>query len=254
MTLIIGILCSDGVVIAADSAATYATAGMPTIWQQTQKIEISDGSLIVASAGSVGLSQRSKQAISELWLKSAFSGKNAVQAGGIIGEALKQHLLVELNAAQIARNVVGKSAVDGAVSLCMVALPVNKVPALIQFNECGAPEVATSDLQFVSLGSGQLTADPFLAFLRDRFWPNRQPLLSEGIFAAYWTLDYAISHSPGGLARPIHIAVLEKIKDSWKPRRLTEDELSDHEQQIRSIETYLSNYPKTRTTDPLPTP
>jgi hypothetical protein len=255
MTLIVGILCSDGVVIAADSAATYGAAGQPTIAQPTQKIEISESAVIMASAGAVGLSQRAKHAIAELWRGGKFSGKNAVEAGVIIGNALKEHLLVELEAAQLARNVIGKAAIDGAVCVCMVGLPVSKTPALIQFNECGAPEVATGDLQFVSLGSGQLTADPFLAFLRDRFWPNRQPVLSEGIFAAYWTLDYAISHSPGGLAHPIHVAVLEKGKDGWKPRRLTDAELDDHRQQIRAIEGYLSNYPKSgSTTEPPPTP
>ncbi len=38
MTLIIGIKCSDGIVMGADGAATFATLGQPTIRQETKKL------------------------------------------------------------------------------------------------------------------------------------------------------------------------------------------------------------------------
>lgn len=256
MTLVVGILCSDGVVVAADSAATYGASGQPTIAQAANKIEIIEAKLIIACSGVVGLSQRFHDSLSTLWKTGKFSGKNAVESGPIIGEAFKKHLGAEMNIAQVAKNVVGMVAISNATCLAVVAMPLSKTPALIHFNELGGPEVASPDLQFIAIGSGQLAADPFLAFLRDRFWPSRQPTLAEGKFAAYWTLHYAISHSPGGLAHPIHVAILEQASGNWHARLLTPAEIEQHQENIEGVEKYLSEYPTVGATseeDPMPT-
>ena len=256
MTLIVGILCKDGIVVAADSAATYGSLGQPTISQLTKKITILDKSVIVACSGAIGLAQRFIDEVSLLWRGNAFSGGTPVAAGTRIGTRLKEHITPEMHVAQYARNVVGPSAVSNATCLTITALPVSKVPTLIQFTEIGSPEVATATLPFVSIGSGQATADPFLAFLRSLFWPHREPLLADGIFAALWTLRHAIAHTPGGLAHPIDIAVLEKQGATWSARMLTSEELQEHEQNIHAAEEALINFkaPKMEPLEPPPTP
>jgi 20S proteasome alpha/beta subunit len=40
MTLIIGIKCSDGIVMGADGAATFGSLGQQTIRQGTKKLEV----------------------------------------------------------------------------------------------------------------------------------------------------------------------------------------------------------------------
>jgi hypothetical protein len=244
MTLIVGILCRDGVVVAADSAATYGALGQPTISQPTKKIDIVDGSVIIACSGAIGLAQRFGNEITQLWRSSAFAGGNAVTAGVKIGERLKAHIAPEMNVAQFARNVVGTSAVQQATCLSIVAMPLTKNPSLIQFSEIGSPEVATVDLPFVSIGVGQTTADPFLAFLRALFWPSpkQPPLLADGIFAALWTLKHAIAHTPGGIAAPIDIAVLEPQSSKWVARMLSNEERQEHEQNIAGAEEALRRY------------
>jgi hypothetical protein len=256
MTLIVGILCKDGIVIAADSAATYAALGQSTISQLTKKITIIDKSVVVACSGAIGLSQRFVEEITQLWRGNAFSGATSVAAGTKIGAKLKEHITPEMHVAQFARNVVGQSAVANATCLSITALPVNKVPTLIQFTEIGSPEVASGNLPFVSLGVGQTTADPFLAFLRSLFWRDREPLLADGIFAALWTLKHAIAHAPGGLALPIDIAVLEQPSGKWAARMLSAEELQEHEQNIQSAQEALVNYkaPKAEKLEPPPTP
>jgi 20S proteasome alpha/beta subunit len=256
MTLIVGILCKDGVAVAADSAATYGALGQPTISQLTKKITIVDKSVIVACSGAIGLSQRFVEDITQLWRGNAFSGSTPVAAGTKIGAKLKEHIVPEMNVAQFARNVVGQSAISNATCLTITALPVSKAPTLIQFTEIGSPEVASANLPFVSIGGGQLTADPFLAFLRNLFWPDREPLLADGIFTALWTLKHAIAHTPGGLALPIDIAVLEKQGSSWSARMLSTEELQEHEQNIHSAEEALVNFkaPKAEKLEPPPLP
>lgn len=61
MTVIVGILCSDGVVIGSDSALAVGRIGRYTIERQEGsvfKIEIIDGNIITAFTGAAGLAQR----------------------------------------------------------------------------------------------------------------------------------------------------------------------------------------------------
>jgi hypothetical protein len=253
MTLIVGILCKDSVVVAADSAATYGVQGQQTITQLTQKIEIIDGTVIVACSGAIGLSQRYSSAMKAMWLGKEFSNTDPVSAGVKIGNKFKEHILPEANAAQFVRQAAGPAVGLHAVCVSIVALPVKKVPTLIQFTEIASPEVATKQLPFVSFGIGQPTADPFLAFLRDIFWKDREPLLSEGVFAALWTLKHAITHTPGGIKEPIDIAVLETVGDNLTARLLSKTEVQEDEQSIREAETALRNF-KTGQQKPAPAP
>jgi 20S proteasome alpha/beta subunit len=58
VTLIVGILCEDGVVLASDSAATYAAGTTLTIGQQeVTKIHKLGDDFAYASTGSIGVSQ-----------------------------------------------------------------------------------------------------------------------------------------------------------------------------------------------------
>lgn len=58
VTLIVGVICRDGVVIGADSIATAKTA----IEQQvSDKITIEEDEVVIACSGSAGLSQLIKQ-------------------------------------------------------------------------------------------------------------------------------------------------------------------------------------------------
>jgi 20S proteasome alpha/beta subunit len=60
MTLIIGILCSDGAVLGADGAATFGPGlGETTIRQPVRnKLRVIGSDAVAGMSGSVGLSQR----------------------------------------------------------------------------------------------------------------------------------------------------------------------------------------------------
>src|SRR4051794_15564778 len=59
MTVLVGALCTDGVVVGADSIATSAAGHHPLIQiRSDDKVVIVGDQVIVASTGSVGLSQR----------------------------------------------------------------------------------------------------------------------------------------------------------------------------------------------------
>ena len=148
-----------------------------------------------------------------------------------------------MKVAATAQHTIGQIALPDALSSTVLALPLRNEPFLIQFNSQGCPEYATDNLPFLAIGSGQSIADPFLAFLRRVFWPNKLPTLAEGIFAAVWSLHHSITVHPGGVADPKQVAVLEKTDgNSWRVRELPPEELQEHEQFARAAEKHVSDF------------
>ena len=63
MTAVVGILCSDGVVVGTDSSMTMASGTFRTIEQPTEKLDVVDNRAIIAGTGSVGHGQRFRNVI-----------------------------------------------------------------------------------------------------------------------------------------------------------------------------------------------
>ena len=58
MTVIIGALCKDGIVVGSDSSATFVAGSLPTIEQPTKKTFVIGDDIIFAGTGQCGLGQR----------------------------------------------------------------------------------------------------------------------------------------------------------------------------------------------------
>jgi len=243
MTLIIGIKCSDGVVVGADGAATLGSVHTHTVKQPVKKLSILKENVIVGVSGPVGLAQRIRNAIEELWSTVDIRKRKPVDAMVTIRHEIWKHIKVEMENAAVVRNVVGPSAAASAVTYTLVALPANDKPVLLQFDQQGAPEEATTDLPCVAIGIGQPIADPFLAFLRRTFWPGNQQLtVADGIFATLWTLIHSIETAPSNVAEPKQLVVLDKRDGKWRARELTDVDLEEHLQAIGEAEKALRGF------------
>lgn len=241
MTLIVGALCSDGIVVGADSGATFVAGniGPPTAMQPTSKLNIIDGKVVMGVSGPIALGQLYLDRIETLWKGSqlrqnqtSVAGAQRYVQGAIWSDAQ--------DAIRRSHLVFGQGAHDVVLTHSLIALPVGRsqIPTLFQCDFQGMPEAASSDLPFVSVGGGQGIADPFLAFLRRVFWFDTSPTVLDGIFVAMWTLQHAIQVSPGGLAGPVEIAVL----DRRGARLLSHDELVDHQQHVETFEQDMKRY------------
>lgn len=244
MTLIVGILCSDGVVMASDSAATFSTVWGDTIRQSMTKLQvIADEHLLVGYSGAVGISQLITQTLNDMWSQKTLARLPAPQWMSAISQQIvkvSEHLRV--TASQAGPRVSPYEVMETHCHTLLAGSPQEK-PCLIRFNSLGAPEMATSDLPFVAIGSGQAIADPFLAFVRRIFWPSGLPSLAQGTFMATWTLDHAIKTHPGGVGGAIQLGIVEKTKKGdFRGRIVPEEERAEHEQNVVSIEDYLSKY------------
>lgn len=242
MTLIVGILCSDGVVVAADGAATLGSLGNSTVRQEVKKLDVISGKIIVGVSGPVGLGQKLKDKIGKQYSGNEFRSMDKVEVSSKISEGMREHIVPLLQTAQFAVPVVGTNvAGSSALSSSVVAMIVKKEPTLMQFDFQGASELANQDIPFIAVGSGQALADPFLAFIRRIFWKDHLPNLNEGIFAAVWTVTHAILVNPGGVSDPIQVAVLKKENDG-SAVELDPSEFEEHRESIKAAEERLSTY------------
>ncbi|HEV3448322.1 MAG TPA: hypothetical protein VG099_27040, partial [Gemmataceae bacterium] len=208
MTLIIGIKCSNGVVLGADGAATLGSMGQPTVRQPVKKLTVLEDKVIVGVSGWVGLGQRIQSEIEGLWKAGELLPQQEQPAGQftaifttqaqptqraprtpeeamvVIRHRIGEHCVSELRYAGDVMKATGQAfPLESALAATLVAFPFGNIPCLVQFDQQGAPELATVDLPFITIGSGRGNADSFLAFLRRIFWGNAPPALADGLFA-----------------------------------------------------------------------
>jgi 20S proteasome alpha/beta subunit len=243
MTLIIGLKCSDGIVVGSDGAATLGNiAGLRTVMQPVPKLAIIRDRMIVGLSGPVGLGQLYCDRLDEVC--NDLRDDRGPEVCRKIRMAFLKDAETTLKVAALSTQIMGASAQVGALHQTLVALATRGTPHLIQFDYQCAPEMATDALPFVAIGSGQNIADPFLAFLRRVFWKDRLPTIPEAGFAVVWTLIHAIRTAPGGIAEPICLGVLQ-VKGAQPTARLLSDaELREHRVMVDEAEKYLNSFPK----------
>lgn len=275
MTLIIGIKCQGGFVLGSDGAATYGSRGNHTIRQSVKKkLQLVSSQAVVGVAGAVGVGQRLAGLVDELVRAGKFTlaersgDKRELKLSNCKSHDVMSCLRLqfwnvigpETEAARMMAQAIGHSALSAAMSDSLVCLLVGNEPRLYQFDQQAAPEEITSDLPFVSIGSGQSIADPFLAFLRRIYWNDRLPTIDEGIFTTVWTLRHAIETNPGGVGDPKQIVTFTREGDNvWRAKELPEEKIDESLQSIESVEQRLAVLPRqqinsTMTTTPPPEP
>jgi len=230
MTAIVGVLCRDGVVIGADSSATFgAGGGIRTIEQPTEKITIVEGRYVVAGTGQVGLGQRFTRIVEVAHQGNLFRGHHIDVGRQLAANAIKDFASTEAKQGTFA---------------ALVAFPINHAPYLCEFAIADfQPEFKDDRMWYCSLGSGQLITDPFLAFIREVFWAAGVPSVQDGIFAVTWALDHAIAVNPGGVNGPVRIAILERSGGRAAARMLADDELQEHRENIQQAKERLRTFP-----------
>lgn len=239
MTLIVGILCENGVVMAADSEATMgsAGAGLTAAQRTAHKLTIHHDKVIFGFSGFLGLEQRLTPTLEQTCRGCFDNAPDKVMAKlfEVLVPIVKPLYEMSQTVAQATRN---NDIVGYAVPNVLVALPVQHKARLLRIYENCSTEYSTEDLPFVAIGSGQKYAEPFLAFLRSTFWPTSGalPSVADAEFSAYWTLQHVIdTHALGGIGGEIQLATLTKIGSDWKAVLRTEAEHAVHKDAIDRV-------------------
>lgn len=243
VTLIIGIRCTDGIVMAADGAATLGSSGNVTAQQCTlKKLSVFRDQLIVGVAGHIGLGQQVRAALEESFAGDGFPGRAEI-AMRTMRDRMWRVVQPELEAAAFRNRTTGDGTAGAAAEVCtLAALVLDGRPHLVQFNEQCSPELASESLPWVAIGSGGPTADPFVGFIRRVVWTSPEPSIELGIFSAVWALRHAELTGANGIAGPFQVCVLESARDGWMAHELSRDDLVAHEEAIGAAEQNLREW------------
>jgi 20S proteasome alpha/beta subunit len=233
MTVLVGVLCTDGVIVGSDSSATFGAApSLSTIEQPIQKTFIVGDDVIFATTGAGGLGQRLEYILQVLQQQSQnWHDQHHLQLALQISNSMLANMQrTFLQPGQMGALVA--FACQNAFHLCEFAVA--------DFQ----PEMKTTTNWFVSMGSGQMITDPFFGLLRRTLFRHAQPTLAEGVLAACWALHNAIDLNTGGINGPVQLAVLRRSPDgsSFEARLLSKDELDEHRSAVQAVEAYLASY------------
>ncbi|MDQ1184696.1 hypothetical protein [Agrobacterium larrymoorei] len=222
MTVIVAFNCQDGVVIAADSMITPSMGGINVGHHHGHKLAVLAGPQLFAFAGDQGQADRFKLM--------ADSNHNLISqvphqldyAIAMSSSVLQQFQSTGLSLQMVGTNTILAFAKDNTHHCCVFEGPLQ-------------PRFLDNNHFYVALGSGKMSADPFLRFLSDIFCPaGAQPTLREAIFLATWAVQHVIDTNPGGVAGPIKVATFEINGTGPSARTLRDDEIAEHQQAIES--------------------
>ena len=191
MTLIVGIVCSDGVVIAADSATSDTESGTK---QPTEKIErIGNHPILYGGSGDVGLLQKLAEALKGLTTKTPLKR---------IRQDIKKLVVPELKES-IALHVPYPRQIfhePPPATLLLVGV-TDRHPWILEIEKDGRDTFYGEDLgNFAAIGSGKSFAQ---AIFRPHLKTPRD--LNLGKTFAYRIIDDSIELSVMGLCHPVNI-------------------------------------------------
>ena len=222
MTVVVTFFCPDGVVIAADSMITPSMGGINVGHHHGRKIEVLAGPQLFAFAGDQGQAARFRT-MADLQSAQIAGLAHALDYGlGMSGGIIQQLATTGITGDAIGTNTILAYCHGGSHHCCM-------------FEGQLQPRLLDEHHYYAALGSGKLSADPFLRFLVDVFCPNGRPTLREAIFLATWAVQHVIDTNPGGVAGPIRVAIFDADgSGAYQARELPENEIAEHQQAIES--------------------
>lgn len=228
MTVIVAVKCTDGAIVGADSVATSASGPYPVMQIPSHdKVSLIGDRILVAGTGEVGLGQRFKGHVSTAWKAKVFN-KSCIDCAVQIATAACQ---------DFSKSGTPRTPHAGFGYGAILAAPFNDVAEVVEFSITTLqPELKIFPIHFVSMGSGQTLADPFLAFVNRVLWKNKSPSIRDGLLGVFWTLFHTITVAPGGVGAPIQIGVLKRENGMWHASVSNQTDLEQISQHIAALE------------------
>ena len=215
MSLIVGIRCTDSIVLAASGPETLPSEdGLAPARQRARKLRVVGGMAVLGVSGHDGLAQEMALSLE----RSLTESDHQDVAEDVLRSSIRDAL-----AAPVQRTVAihktlqglpgfGITSNDYVLSQSMVAIPFQDSTRLYALDpECSLTEI-TDEHTYAAIGNTTV-AGPLLAFLREVMWQNGVPNQANGELAAYWTVRHAVENTPAGLAHPIQLVVMVRRQD-----------------------------------------
>lgn len=186
---------------------TSAMGAAPLVQEPVaEKLQLVGNKAILACTGSVGLAQRVKIVADEMWKRKEFKGSGMQTATRMAGLALQdfQSSLVQMHPQH------------GVNFGALLAMVVEDVPYLVEFASTNfQPEMKEANHFCVSMGSGQMLADPFLTFVKRVLWKDQVPDVEHAKIGVFWALSYTCKVAVGNVGGELKLGVLRKQGVDW---------------------------------------
>jgi 20S proteasome alpha/beta subunit len=251
MTLILGLRCTDGVVLGADGGFGPEPLGLRSVEPPGRALHVLGGHTVLAVAGDAGLGQRLAEEVEEAYRQGELPGPSRRHALWSLGARFREPLTAAAADARPFQKLLGKKVREAVLTQSLLAYPNAADFELVAFDHQGGYERVDEPSRFAALGGAHAVAHPFLSFLRRLLWEDRPPSVAEGTFAVTWALEHALATAPGRVTGPLRLVVLERNASGPAARALTGAELDEQRAAIRATEAQLRAFRRSQANIPL---
>ena len=216
MTLLVGILCEDGAVIAADRQLTQGLVGT-----SSSKIQHVNNNTLFAASGPVGVGQQVDYVLRQSHPKFGETdyGDAVIQMQPVI-----QNSVLGPNYA-----IPHKLGEQIAFCECFFASVFKDGFKLAYMNGAGNFTQLTKGHSFHCLGSGALNGMAILSVIRSALFSEGLPSLDMGILVATSTVKIAIDLRSPGVGFNVDVGVLRRVDEKTAiVEEISPEQLSEH--------------------------
>ena len=226
MTVIVGFYCTDGVVIASDSMLTPSLDGIGIGHHQGKKVHLLRENQIISFSGDFGLAARFRMIAEDAFVDIHPSASTEVSPlSHCVKLSQETFIQFESTGLKLAEIDLGM----------VLAFPHKSGPQCCVFESQVQPRLLDKHQHYVALGSGKMSADPFLRFLHDIFIVDWNWLaLKEALLLAIWTVEHVIDTNPGGVAGPIQMASLSMDGGKLVAKEYEPNEIRERSESVKS--------------------
>jgi hypothetical protein len=239
MTLIVGIKCTDGIVLAAEKDALPGT-GVVDVTEDVKKIHKIENQFLVALGGFSGQGHRYLETIRRLDIES--ENLDCFQIQEAIHEALQPIVKSIIKTTETVRENSGLKDLGYILAEALVAYVGSDGPCLLHVNHVAQCDPIAETVYQV-IGEGEKVAVPFLSYIKRFVWGDKAPNVSTAIMSALWMFHFA-HNCAGKFGPPWMIATLQPSADGAASIEiLDENALDPHHRLIDLIEGEFGKIP-----------
>lgn len=209
MSIILGVHCSDCVILACTGLAPAARSGGTVGGALPIKLRAVAGRAIAGVSGSEELDREVTAALERyLWEHEPheMSGEGHVRGmQGYLSEPIR--LTAEMTRALKRLPGAGETAGEPVAGGVLVALPSKERSSLYLVDAQGSVAQIDRGRCFAAIGSARVAAESFLMFLQRLLWREEKPNRAAGQLAAYWTARH-VTQIEGASSNSIQVVRL----------------------------------------------
>lgn len=247
LTILVGILCEDGVVVASDGMVSTNLGTIPFVGFSNIKTHLIGDGAIVACAGDDRLMtyfiEFLKLNYVTLYNKYHKSPFDVLTFTRELGAQFANNIINNYKQypTELVKDQLENIAKNGFQFQAIIALSFNGAHYIFEYDNRFNPTMLRDNgVWHIILGSGMYVANPSIHLVKKILNINSKPKVNRAQILAYWTVDHAIEVSSGGIGGETTIAVLQKANGEYKAS--VENKTSEHSVFMKDIYDYIWAY------------